>query len=547
MELSRLFLGRFRGHGGLVLRQTISVESRLGTCRPSISQTAGRHAPGSLRCQTTLGIWVVLLALVEPCWGQIQIPGLPPLGKAANAPAKADANATDVPHATVAAPSGPITVEKSVDDEALRGTLVQLLPQYPHVRHVDVRVRNGVVTLEGQAEDDDTCDEITAFTRKVEGVRLVLNRMKTDAQVMSAYQLAGKVLKEIGTTISQKWLLALLALAIAAAALGLARIFGTHAETLLAPFVTNVLLRAVLGSLLSSLMILGGIMIALSILNLTHAVLSILGLAGVVGLAVGFAFRDIAENFIASILLGVRRPFRIGDYIQVASQAGVVLSLNTRATVLVTLEGNHIRIPNAIIYKEILVNSSASTSCRGNFDVLIPYEVSTAKAIEAMNTALQEQDGILSDPPSRVLVDGLEVAGVRLRAYFWFPVQGVDGMRLQSDAKLRVKVALQQAKITPPPSNVAVAVLGRVPIDVARAESHSRVDTIVRPSGIVTTAQAEANLRKDSRAADAASSAPIDGAATPAEHALNQAMAHVSEEGTNLLANGSADAPAPTN
>ena len=121
--------------------------------------------------------------------------------------------------------------------------------------------------------------------------------------------------------------------------------------------------------------------------------LSILGLAGVVGLAVGFAFRDITENFIASSLLGVRRPFRIGDYIQVAGQAGVVTTLNTRATVLVTLEGNHVRIPNNIIYKEIMVNSSASSSTRGSFDVVIPNEVSTASALEAISRQLGRAGG----------------------------------------------------------------------------------------------------------------------------------------------------------
>ena len=65
-------------------------------------------------------------------------------------------------------------------------------------------------------------------------------------------------------------------------------------------------------------------LLALSVLNLTKAVLSILGVASIVGLAIGFAFRDIAENFIASVLLGMRRPFRLGDYITVAGHAGVV-------------------------------------------------------------------------------------------------------------------------------------------------------------------------------------------------------------------------------
>src|SRR5262249_11396994 len=144
----------------------------------------------------------------------------------------------------------------------------------------------------------------------------------------------------------RKWLLILIALAIVAVAVLLARFFAARSDTILAPFVRNGLLRSVLGSVLSTLLGIGGVLLALGTLQLTHAVVSILGVAGMVGLAVGFAFRDITENFIASVLLGLRRPFQVGDYVTIAGQSGVVKSLNTRATVLVTFEGNHVRIPN---------------------------------------------------------------------------------------------------------------------------------------------------------------------------------------------------------
>ena len=245
-----------------------------------------------------------------------------------------------------------------------------------------------MVTLQGRVDDDDSRDEITDVVRRVEGVRLVLNQMKTDEEVMTAPEFATRELSKIGDYFARKWLLVLVALGIAAFSALLARLFAAHSETLLAPFVHNVLLRSVVGSLISSMLVIGGLLLALSALKLTQAVLSILGLAGVVGLAVGFAFRDITENFIASVLLGVRRPFQIGDYVTVAGQSGVVKSLNTRATVLVTLEGNHVRIPNAVIFKEIMVNATASASFRSSFDVLIPPEASTADALAAIAQAL---------------------------------------------------------------------------------------------------------------------------------------------------------------
>jgi small-conductance mechanosensitive channel len=306
----------------------------------------------------------------------------------------------------------------------------------------------------------------------------------------------------------------------------LARLFNASSETLLAPFVRNVMLRSVVGSLISSGLVLAGLLAALSILNLTHAVLSILGLAGVVGLAVGFAFKDITENFIASVLLGVRRPFQVGDYVTVAGQSGVVKSLNTRATVLVTLEGNHIRIPNNVVYKEILVNASASVSFRGSFDVVVPYEASTAAALEAMTRALREVAGVLPEPPARALVEALEPGGVRLRAYYWTPVRGVDWFQLGSDAKLRVKVALQQAGIFPAAAAAPAPPAAAVP---------SGPDATPAPARAVAPGHAESNLRRDARAAEDAKAVPKDDRPTPMEHVLNAAESRVSEEGTNLL------------
>ena len=207
----------------------------------------------------------------------------------------------------------------------------------------------------------------------------------------------------------RKWLLMLLALAIAGASIGLARLFGANAETLLAPFVRNALLRSVVGSLISGLLVIGGLLLALGAMKLTQAVLSILGLSAVVGLAVGFAFRDITENFIASVLLGMRRPFQIGDYVTVAGQSGVVKSLNTRATVLVTLEGNHVRIPNSVIFKEIMVNSTASPFSRNTFDVVIPNRASTVAAIDAITRAAGEQKGAPAGTHHDALVEAARI------------------------------------------------------------------------------------------------------------------------------------------
>ena len=389
---------------------------------------------------------ILMAAVGRSAWGQIPgLPAAPATAKGSPATKGASQAAAEKTKAAVATSTGPITVHRQVPDHEIQRFLTKFLPKYPGVATINVSVDEGVVTLEGRVDDDDTQNEITDVVKRVEGVRMVLNQTKTDEDVMTGWQFAERELDNLHHVLRAKWILILFALAIVAVSWLLARVFASHSETLLAPFVHNVLLRSVVGSIISSLLVIGGLVLALGELRLTQAVLSVLGVSGLVGLAVGFAFRDITENFIASVLLGLRRPFQIGDYVTVAGQSGVVKSLNTRATVLVTLEGKHVRIPNATIFKEIMVNATASPSYRTSFDVVIPYEASTAAAIDAIDRALRETNGMLSDPPPRALVEALEPGGVRLRADFWTPTRNIDWFQLMSDAKLRAKVALQQA------------------------------------------------------------------------------------------------------
>ena len=186
-----------------------------------------------------------------------------------------------------------------------------------------------------------------------------------------------------------------------------------------------------------------------------------------------------------------------------------------------TLEGNHVRIPNSVIFKEIMVNSTASPSFRNSFDVVIPYEASTAAAIDAIIGALRGLKGILADPPPRTLVEALEPGGVRLRAYFWSPTQGVDWFQLMSDAKLKGKVALQASGVIPAPTTE----------NKAATSAARRAGENGQHGPTVTAEQAHANIERDARKA----SARGNGHQAPLEHALEQPETRVSEEGTNLL------------
>ena len=448
-----------------------------------------------------------------------------PSAKAITAPTE------DNPEATAAEATGPIPVAETVSDDSVRHKLERLLPKYPGVRKIGVEVDDGVVTLTGHVADNEVRDRLREFVRRVQGVNLVLNHTKTDVQVLTAREYAPSKSTDTGTS-SRKWLLCVFAVGLVLAASALARLFKRYSDTLLTPFTGNLLLRSVLGSVIAVLIVIGGLLAALHLLGMTEAVLSFLGLAGVVTLAVGFAFRDIAENFIASVMLGVRRPFRVGDFIEIAGKAGVVKSLNTRATVLVTLDGSQVRIPNAMIFKETLVNKTASSSVRGSFDVVIPWDASIATATEAITKSLRAHEGFEEDPPPRTLVEAVDPGGIRLRSYFWFPARGVDRLKLLSDVQLAVKVALQQAGVTPAPARMIVQVFGDRPLDLplSPARAASQVG-----SPALAADQLQVNLQHDTEAACIASAQLPGDQENEISHALDNAGKGIDEEGRNLI------------
>lgn len=133
-----------------------------------------------------------------------------------------------------------------------------------------------------------------------------------------------------------------------------------------------------------------GVFIALSILKLDGAVTSLLAGAGIIGLALGFAFQDIASNFISGIILSIRHPFGIGDIIETNSYYGTVTKLNLRNTILRTPQGQTVYIPNKEVFENPLVNFTKTGSRRIDLSCGVSYgdDLEKAKkvAIEAVES-----------------------------------------------------------------------------------------------------------------------------------------------------------------
>ncbi|MEM8527352.1 MAG: mechanosensitive ion channel family protein [Bacteroidota bacterium] len=163
-----------------------------------------------------------------------------------------------------------------------------------------------------------------------------------------------------------------------------------------------------------------GFILILHILNMTAIAGSLVAGAGISAIVLGFAFRDVGENFLAGIIMAFRNPFRQGDIIEINDVKGKVLQLNIRDTQVKTFDGKDVFIPNGLILKNPLFNYTIDGYLRYEFVVGLDYESDIGKAEKIIIEALKGVDGIIQDvKPPAVTVKELGASTINLDVYFW--------------------------------------------------------------------------------------------------------------------------------
>ncbi|MDO5513423.1 mechanosensitive ion channel family protein [Corynebacterium sp.] len=182
----------------------------------------------------------------------------------------------------------------------------------------------------------------------------------------------------------------------------------------------------------------------------------VLASAGVVGIIVGFGLKDIAENYIAGVILAFRRVFLIGDEIMVSDKlTGRVEELSLRYIRLRTRDGLRVYLPNAAILKEPLVNLTRNGSRRGEFHIAVSYDTDLDRAREIAEAAVEKLDGFGADSRPAAYVTEFGTAAVTLLIHYWYdPDQSAPGKR--SRAMIAVKKAFETHGVDLPSSAVEV-------------------------------------------------------------------------------------------
>jgi small conductance mechanosensitive channel len=214
----------------------------------------------------------------------------------------------------------------------------------------------------------------------------------------------------------------------------------------------------VLGRLGQGVLVLLGLLIALVIAvpGFTPGQLvSVLGLSSV---AIGFAFRDILQNFLSGILLLLSEPFRIGDQIKSGDFEGTVENIETRATSIVTCDGRRIVMPNSTLFVNPVTVNTANEKRRLEYDIKLPKDSDVQKMRQVILRAVTPLPHVLEDPSPDVLLVGFTDNDVTLRLRWWIrPPRHFELQHGVDTVLVHVRDALQamRARSAAPPQPFA--------------------------------------------------------------------------------------------
>ena len=349
----------------------------------------------------------------------------------------------------------PSQATESVPDTVIDARLRAVFTQIDRFGAIQASVTEGVVRLSGTVQRPEDRREAEALTSSLPGVVYVINDVEASADVET--RLAPAIVR-----IQSSWnaflrqlpvlvvaLVVVLGFALVSALLGRWRRPARWTRV-------NPLIWGLLNRLLRAVLVVIGLLLALDILGITSMMGAVLGTAGIVGLALGFAFRDIVENYLAGLLLSLRRPFTVNDLVQVGEFEGRIVRLTSREVILLTLDGNNVRLPNAHVFKSPLINYTANPRRLFSVEVGIGVEEDLQEAIDVGVEMLRKMPGVLDDPMPFGRVIALGESSVQVRYHGWVDQQMADFLKVKSEATRLLKGALDEAGIELPEPIVRV-------------------------------------------------------------------------------------------
>ena len=351
------------------------------------------------------------------------------------------------PAAEEASPEVPAQeIDATVDegsDERIAERIEGIFAELPAFRQVEVGVSSGVVTLSGVVPDQDAIARAEAIAGRVSGVVTVENDLERDVSIAAQ----GEGLNALADRWSQFLaMLPLIGLALAVwAGIALVGYLIAGLGALWHRIAPNSFLAELIASAIRFVFVVGGLVVALDMIGAAALLGAVLGGAGLIGLALGFALRDTIENYVASLMLSLRQPFRANDWVLIGDLEGRVIRLTSRATILMTLDGNHLRIPNSQVFKAVITNFTRNPQRRFQFELGVDADDDARAARKLGREVLEGLDFILPEPAPEARIIEVGDSNVVIRFLGWIDQNETDWWKAQSQAIPAVKEALEEA------------------------------------------------------------------------------------------------------
>ncbi|WP_341226271.1 mechanosensitive ion channel [uncultured Arcticibacterium sp.] len=231
----------------------------------------------------------------------------------------------------------------------------------------------------------------------------------------------------------------------------IARLVRRLLTKLLGKTTSNLALQNLLIRIAYFTVIIVGLFAALGILELDKTVTSLLAGVGVIGLALGFAFQDIASNFISGVILAIRSPINIGDIIEVSGHMGTVTDTNLRVTSIKTFQGQEVFIPNSTILQDAIVNYTTYGKRRIDLAVGVSYGEDLRRVKKVVLETIDKMQNVI-DPQNTIFAyTGFGGSSIDFEIKFWIDYPDHPSfLDMRSEAIMSIKEAFDNADIMIP-------------------------------------------------------------------------------------------------
>lgn len=336
-----------------------------------------------------------------------------------------------------------VTSEIDAPDQSIQARIKGIFALLEPLAGIEVEVREGVVLLSGSVSNNAQAERAIELAQLIPGVVTVDDGIERRLDVQGNLS---PILSELKADLKQ-WSralpLALLSLLIFLIILFLGYSLARW-SWLWQKMTPNAFLAELVAQAVRVVTVIVGLVFSFNLLGATALMATILGGAGVVGLAIGFAVRDTMENYISSIMLSLRQPFRANDHVVINEYEGKVVRLTSRATVLMTLNGNQLRIPNSIVFKGVILNYTMNPQRGFMFELGVDSDDDPIAAMKVGVDAMKALPFVLTEPAANAMISTVGDSNTVLMFTGWINQRDADFGRARSLAIRAATCALDE-------------------------------------------------------------------------------------------------------